>query len=104
MPPEPGAESASDPGPGPGITFDGQDLPALPGQTVAAVLTAAGVRSWRRTRNGSRPRGLFCGIGICYDCLLTLNGTPNVRACVATVRPGDRVESQEGTGREPRRG
>jgi hypothetical protein len=80
------------------VTFDGRPLPAHAGQTVAAVLTAAGVRSWRTTRLGGRPRGLFCGIGACFDCLIRLNRTPNVRACVTVVRPGDLIETQDGTG------
>jgi hypothetical protein len=55
---------------------------------VAAALTAAGVRSWRSTRRGQRPRGLFCGIGACYDCLLTIDGRPAQRACLVPVRDG----------------
>jgi predicted molibdopterin-dependent oxidoreductase YjgC len=70
------------------VTFDGRPLPAEPGQTVAAVLVAAGVTAWRTTRFGGRPRGLFCGIGACYDCLVTVNGT-TVRACVTEARAGD---------------
>ncbi len=80
------------------VWFDGRPLTARAGQTVAAVLIAAGVRSWRTTRLGARPRGLFCGIGICFDCLVTLNGTPNVRACVTTVEPGDRIGTLDSTG------
>jgi predicted molibdopterin-dependent oxidoreductase YjgC len=73
------------------VTFEGRDLPAEPGQTVAAVLIAAGVRAWRTTRFGGRPRGLFCGIGACYDCLVTVNGA-TVRACVTEARPGDVID------------
>jgi predicted molibdopterin-dependent oxidoreductase YjgC len=43
---------------------------------------------------------VFCGIGVCFDCLVMVNGRPNQRACLTEVRPGDRVEQQEGTGRE----
>ena len=63
-------------------------IPAEPGQSVGAALTAAGVRSWRTTRREVRPRGLFCGIGICYDCLLTVDGVPNQRVCLLPVRDG----------------
>ena len=80
------------------VTFDGRPLQARAGQTVAAVLLGNGVRSWRTTRHARRPRGLFCGIGVCFDCLVTLNGTPNVRACLTAVRPGDVVRTQEGNG------
>jgi predicted molibdopterin-dependent oxidoreductase YjgC len=81
------------------VTFDGRPLPARAGQTVAAVLLGNGVRSWRTTRHTGRPRGLFCGIGVCFDCLVTLNGTPNVRACLTVARPRDVVRTQEGNGR-----
>ena len=80
------------------VSFDGSALAGRPGQTIAAVLTAAGIRSWRTTRHGGRPRGLFCGIGVCFDCLVTVNGTPNVRACVTIARPGDVIRTQAGTG------
>ncbi|MFS8522870.1 MAG: 2Fe-2S iron-sulfur cluster-binding protein, partial [Micromonosporaceae bacterium] len=52
------------------VTVDGQPVDALPGQTVAAVLAAAGRRATRRTRVSGRPRGPFCGIGFCLDCLV----------------------------------
>ncbi|MFJ5774230.1 (2Fe-2S)-binding protein [Streptomyces sp. NPDC093094] len=80
------------------ITFDGRSLSALPGQSVAAVLWAAGVLAWRTTREGGRPRGAFCGIGHCHDCLVTIDGRPNRRACLDPARPGAAVTTQEGHG------
>lgn len=82
------------------VAFDGREIQALPGQTVAAVLWAAGVTSWRTTRGEGRPRGVFCGIGVCFDCLVSVNGRPNQRACLLPVRPGDVIVTQEGTGRD----
>ena len=79
--------------PGWSITFDGRSLPATPGESVGAALTNAGIRSWRTTRFQGRPRGLFCGIGICYDCLLTVDGHPNQRACLVPVAPGMQLSS-----------
>jgi predicted molibdopterin-dependent oxidoreductase YjgC len=70
------------------VTFAGRTLRARDGQSVAAALAAAGVRSWRTTRRGGRPRGLFCGIGVCFDCLLTIDGRPVQRACLVPVRNG----------------
>jgi predicted molibdopterin-dependent oxidoreductase YjgC len=82
------------------ITFDGREIPCRDGWTIGAALTAAGVVAWRTTRKAGRPRGLFCGIGVCFDCLVTVNGQPSVRACLAEARPGDAVVTQHGTGRD----
>lgn len=83
---------------GPTITFDGEPIGFVPGQTIAAALLAAGRRELRRTRGGRRPRGIYCGIGACFDCLVVVDGVPSQRACLVEARPGARVESQEGTG------
>ncbi len=80
------------------FTFDGTPYRVPEGQTVAAALISHGVVSWRHTRVGEQPRGILCGIGVCFDCLITLNGQPNVRACVTRVETGDVVCSQEGCG------
>ncbi|MFY1635700.1 FAD-dependent oxidoreductase [Solwaraspora sp. WMMB335] len=73
------------------ISFGDRRIVVLPGQTIAAALHAADVRSWRRTRSGGRPRGLFCGIGACHDCLISVNGGPAVRACLTEAAHGDEV-------------
>ena len=80
------------------FTFDGRDVQAEAGQSIAAALLAAGIRSWRATRVEGAPRGLFCGIGVCFDCLVQVNGQDGVRACLAEVRDGDRVTTQQGAG------
>jgi predicted molibdopterin-dependent oxidoreductase YjgC len=80
------------------FTFDGRPMTAETGQTVGAALLAAGVRSWRRTRSGGRPRGLFCGIGACFDCLVDVNEDRAVRACLALVREGDKVRTSASAG------
>ncbi|MGW2793678.1 (2Fe-2S)-binding protein [Streptomyces sp. NPDC001251] len=95
----PGELAGARPGPVFEITVDGRALPALPGQTVAAALWAAGILAWRTTRAGGKPRGVFCGIGQCFDCLVTVNGVANRRACLVGVRPGDAIGTQEGEGR-----
>jgi glycine/D-amino acid oxidase-like deaminating enzyme len=77
------------------IRFDGCPVSALPGETVAAALSAAGVLAYRRTSSGA-PRGLWCGMGACFDCLVTIDGRPNQRACLAKVVPGMVVESAPG--------
>ncbi|MGI5289455.1 (2Fe-2S)-binding protein [Nonomuraea polychroma] len=73
------------------ITVDGRSVPVVPGQTIGAALHAAGIRAWRTTRFGARPRGLFCGIGVCFDCLVSVNGQAPERACLAEAAPGDEV-------------
>lgn len=80
------------------FSFDGDPVPLAAGQSVGAALTAAGIRSWRSTRLQGRPRGMFCGIGICYDCLVVVDGRPNQRACLLPARPGLAVTTQQGTG------
>jgi len=81
------------------FSFDGRAVPFAEGQTVGAALWASGVRSLRTTRVEGRPRGMFCGIGICFDCLVVVDGRPDERACVTPARPGLDVRSQEGAGR-----
>lgn len=61
------------------IVVDGEPLPYTEGQTVAAALVAAGRVAWRTTRVGHRPRGVFCGIGVCFDCLVTVDGARGQR-------------------------
>jgi predicted molibdopterin-dependent oxidoreductase YjgC len=75
------------------ITVDGETVQGVAGRTVAGVLLAAGRLSWRTTRSGA-PRGVFCGIGACFDCLLTVNGVADVRACRRRAADGDEVRTQ----------
>ena len=76
------------------ITLDGAPIPGRRGQTVAGVLLASGRPTWRQTARAATPRGLFCGIGVCFDCLVTVNGDRDVRACQRRVADGDVVETQ----------
>ena len=74
-------------GPAVTITVDGIPIQTFLGETVAGALLAEGRRAWRRTPQGE-PRGLFCGIGICFDCTVTVDGVPYVRACLIPVSDG----------------
>ena len=76
------------------IEVDGQLMLAYPGETVAAALLANGKRILRRTSKRHEPRSVYCGIGICYDCLVTVNGVPNQRACMTPAQPGLAVSTQ----------
>ena len=81
------------------IEVDGQKIVAYEGETVAAAAMAAGLRTFRRTPKRNHPRGIYCGIGLCYECLMVINGVPNMRACQTLATPGCRAERQEGLGR-----
>jgi predicted molibdopterin-dependent oxidoreductase YjgC len=80
------------------IMIDGVPVRAFRGESVAAALLASGRRRLRTTAGNGEPRGLYCGIGICFDCVMTIDGLPNVRACRTQVRPGMRIETQSGHG------
>ncbi len=81
------------------IIVDGKEIPAKEGEPIAAALLAAGIRKFRYTAKEGKPRGIFCGIGRCTDCTMTVDGQPNVRTCVTPVRNGMIVETQKGLGR-----
>ena len=73
------------------IEVNGQAVPARHGQTIAAALLAAGKRVFGRTGCG-QSRGLFCGMGVCFDCLVTVNGISEQRACMTLVQPGMQIQ------------
>jgi aerobic-type carbon monoxide dehydrogenase small subunit (CoxS/CutS family) len=80
------------------ILVDGQPVRAFEGETVAAALLAAGRRGLRTTARRKESRGLYCGIGVCFECVMTIDGRPGVRTCQTPVRDGMRVETQAGVG------
>jgi hypothetical protein len=77
---------------------DGEAITAYPGESIAAALIAHGRNAARRTAKTEAPRGYFCGMGVCWDCAMTVDGTPNVRTCRAEARPNMRVRTQRGVG------
>lgn len=77
------------------LTLDGAPVTAYEGESVAAVLLTEGHAATRRTPGGE-PRGLYCGMGVCFDCLVVVDGVPNTRACVTWVRDGMVVARQDG--------
>jgi predicted molibdopterin-dependent oxidoreductase YjgC len=77
------------------IVLDGEPVEAYEGETLAAVLLAQGEIATRTTVEGE-PRGIFCGMGVCYDCLVVVDGVPNTRACMTWVRDGMLASRQEG--------
>jgi sarcosine oxidase subunit alpha len=68
-------------------------MDAYEGETIAAALLAAGIFTFRLSPKHKEPRGLFCGMGSCYECLVTVDGAHAVRACVTPVSDGMRIET-----------
>jgi hypothetical protein len=80
------------------IYVEGQAVEAYEGESVAAALLAMAHRTFRVTDRAQAPRSYYCGMGVCHDCLVILDGEWNVRACMSRVRPGLRIERQRGLG------
>lgn len=82
------------------ITFylDGEAIEAMEGDTIASALLANGRKVCRYTRKNNEPRGIFCSIGRCNDCLVTVNGIPNICSCVTPVKDGMNIKIQKGNG------
>ncbi len=78
------------------IYYEGRPVEAREGEPIAAALTAAGIRVFRTTEKTHEPRGLYCAMGRCSDCMMIVDGKPNVRTCVTPVRDGMRLEIQHG--------
>jgi len=76
------------------IYYNDKPIEAYEGEPIAVALLAAGIRNLRITDKKRGPRGVFCCIGRCSDCLVTVNGEQNVRSCITPVEEGARIESQ----------
>lgn len=80
------------------IFVNGKETRAFDGETVLAVLWAAGEYTLHTTARTHEPRGFFCGMGVCFDCVVTIDGTSNVRACLEPVRAGMKITLQRDVG------
>ncbi|EIF32809.1 hypothetical protein BCh11DRAFT_00544 [Burkholderia sp. Ch1-1] len=78
------------------IWFNDQPLSVPGGRSVAAALLAAGVSRFRATPVSGAPRGPFCMMGACFECLVEIDGVPSRQACMVEVKAGMRIHSQEG--------
>jgi predicted molibdopterin-dependent oxidoreductase YjgC len=78
------------------VEFDGRALAVLGQRSVAAALLAAGVSRFRSTPVSGAPRAPYCMMGVCFECLLEIDGIANRQACLVTVQPGMKIRSQEG--------
>ena len=78
------------------ITVDARPLDCYLGESVAAAMIAESDDLTLRTTSEGDPRGLFCGMGVCFECLVVVDGVPNTRACMTWVRDGMTVATQVG--------
>src|SRR5262245_44531926 len=78
------------------LTIEGRRIDTLPGDTVAAALLAAGFDHCRTTPVSGATRAPYCMMGVCFECLVTIDGVGNRQGCLVPVREGMRVELQHG--------
>lgn len=83
------------------FTYDGKELQGYEGEPIAAALKAQGVMIHRYTKKEHKPRGIFCAIGRCTDCVMVVNGQPNVRTCVTPLEEGMKIKTQYGVSDKP---
>jgi predicted molibdopterin-dependent oxidoreductase YjgC len=79
------------------FSFNDQEVTGFIGQSVGAALLAQGDRILRKTRFNEKGRGVFCGIGVCFDCLVVIDGISNQRACITEIKAGMKVQTQVGS-------
>jgi len=77
------------------FSFNGKPVVGHDGEPIAVALWAAGIKAVRTDLRSGEPRGIYCGVGHCYECRVTVNGVPNVRSCLEPVRPGLVVSGEE---------
>lgn len=78
------------------FTFDGKTMEGFAGEPIAVALKTNGVMIHRYTTKEHKPRGIFCAIGRCTDCVMVVNGKPNIRTCVTPLESGMIVQTQNG--------
>ncbi len=76
--------------------FEDRTIIAAENDTVAAALLGSGIVDFRESAESVKPRGPYCMIGNCFDCLVEIDGVPNLQACRAQVREGMQVRRQQG--------
>lgn len=78
------------------FTLDGKTLSGYEGEPIATALRACGVMIHRYTKKYHKPRGIFCAIGRCTDCVMVVNDKPNVRTCITPLVQGMKIQTQYG--------
>ena len=82
------------------MTIEGQEVAVPRGQTVAAAALALGLVPTRTTPELASPRAPMCMMGVCFECLMVIDGQPNRQACQVAVSEGMRIERQQGSGKD----
>lgn len=75
------------------FSFNNQIFTAMEGDTIASALLANDIRTLRYHEESGNPRGIYCNIGHCFECRLTVNGKSNVRACLTLLEDRMTIES-----------
>lgn len=83
------------------FTFDGKEVKGYEGEPIAAALKAEGLMVHRYTQKEHKPRGIFCAIGRCTDCVMIVDGVPNVRTCITPLKEGMVIKTQYGVSDKP---
>lgn len=81
--------------------YNDKELTGFEGEPIAAALKAGGIVIHRYTKKEHKPRGIFCAIGRCTDCVMIVNGKPNIRTCVTPLEAGMKVQTQYGVSDKP---
>lgn len=77
------------------LKVNGKEITAYKGETLLAALIAAGFKTLKKSAVNKESRGALCGMGVCFECTVTVNGTPNVRSCMTEVENNMEIEIHE---------
>jgi D-hydroxyproline dehydrogenase subunit gamma len=80
------------------VFVDGRSVVLNEGESAAAAALLAGLTATRSTPVSGAPRAPYCMMGVCFECLMVIDGTPSAQACLVPVREGMRIERQDGAG------
>lgn len=78
------------------FTFEGEGYTGCAGESIASAIMRAGVVALRRTRQNNEPRGYYCGMGLCWECAVNVEGTGVVRSCVHPISDGLAISFADG--------
>ncbi|MCP5101994.1 MAG: (2Fe-2S)-binding protein [bacterium] len=77
------------------LSVNGKKIPAYKGETILAALMAAGYKKMKKSPLNNEPRGALCGMGVCFECMVTVNGIRNTRSCMTEVENNMEIETDE---------